>query len=957
MKIYLKNLVLLLCLFTYTAMAQNLSPKVSHSSGGNYVSGGVELSWSFGESFIPTLSAGGNMLSQGIIQPEVEILTQNITGSPFCNNTAVSVPFYATGIFSAANVFTAQLSDATGSFLSPTNIGTLTGSTSGTINATIPLVIAPGSQYRIRVVSSIPAYTGVKNGSNLTINLCGNNTWIGITTDWFTPANWTFGSVPNSCASDVLIPTSPLGGQFPHINGTSPQVGNITVQDNASIDIDATKKVSVCGDFTGGSATAAQITGAGIIELNGSSLQQISGKTEFETLRLDNSSDASLQAGSLLDIFTAVELKSGDLNTTAGTLRFRSTSATQIAVLDNFSAGFSGTLTGNVVAQRYYDAAGAGTYNQHLMGSPINTAALSQFGTSGTPGYVVPLGSCDETQVSSSSPYGSVFSYDETHGTTCATAGWKVEISGNAQNGKGYSIYKTGAGTLSLTGAPNVSSSYAVTGMGNANWSNTSLQGRPMLSGWHLVANPYLSNLDISSTPTGFDGTKMVWHTAGVFAGSYQAATVVQPFQAFMVHKTNPGGSISYPISGTQRTRGAASTFQKQANDHQLTLIAQNNTTQLQDVTTVAFNSSASADFDGDYDAIKAGGSLTRHTLYSYNTNPMNWLCQNTLKSIEETSTVNVGFEPGINGNYTFHFDGVSSFDPTSYITLEDKLLNVFHNVRSGDYTFTANANDNWNRFVLHFTPAAEIHTTQATCEAGGMINIEQPGPANWNYTITNVDQVTVGSGSLNNSNSVNVSAANGVYTITLVDNNGYTVVKNVLVNGATAISATITASATTAEVGEDVTFTATTANAATYLWEFGDGSNSASLATTHNYNTDGVYAVKLTVSSLSGCISNTQQMITVTAKTATGIGSLVEDKLHMWSNGNRVYVDFSALKNTNATIDIYDILGRKITGERFTKSSIYTKELNSLATGYVLVSVLTDDKTYTSKLLISNNK
>ena len=46
---------------------------------------------------------------------------------------------------------------------------------------------------------------------------------------------------------------------------------------------------------------------------------------------------------------------------------------------------------------------------------------------------------------------------------------------------------------------------------------------------------------------------------------------------------------------------------------------------------------------------------------------------------------------------------------------MEDKQLNTMHDVRSGDYTFTATAQDDWNRFVLHFTPKAEIASEDIT--------------------------------------------------------------------------------------------------------------------------------------------------------------------------------------------------------------------------------------------------
>jgi hypothetical protein len=91
----------------------------------------------------------------------------------YCGNTTVNVSYTAYALtFNAGNTFTAQLSDATGSFATPTNIGSLISTaSSGTIVCTIPLAQAAGTGYRIRVVSSNTAFTGIPNTNGaLTIN-------------------------------------------------------------------------------------------------------------------------------------------------------------------------------------------------------------------------------------------------------------------------------------------------------------------------------------------------------------------------------------------------------------------------------------------------------------------------------------------------------------------------------------------------------------------------------------------------------------------------------------------------------------------------------------------------------------------------------------------------------------------------------------------------------------------
>ncbi|WP_152378473.1 hypothetical protein [Flavobacterium haoranii] len=79
------------------------------------------------------------------------------------------MPFTSTGTFTG-NTYTAQLSNAAGSFTSPVSIGTLiSDANSGTISATIPAGTAAGTGYRIRVVSNNPTVFGTNNTVDLTV--------------------------------------------------------------------------------------------------------------------------------------------------------------------------------------------------------------------------------------------------------------------------------------------------------------------------------------------------------------------------------------------------------------------------------------------------------------------------------------------------------------------------------------------------------------------------------------------------------------------------------------------------------------------------------------------------------------------------------------------------------------------------------------------------------------------
>ncbi len=108
--------------------------------------------------------------------PEPSILTNTISPLSFCSGGPVSVPYNAGGTYQCGNKFVAQLSDASGSFASPVNIGELSSTVSGIIDANLPTNAVTGIGYRIRVISLAPdvsASTNTKNnGSNITIVDC-----------------------------------------------------------------------------------------------------------------------------------------------------------------------------------------------------------------------------------------------------------------------------------------------------------------------------------------------------------------------------------------------------------------------------------------------------------------------------------------------------------------------------------------------------------------------------------------------------------------------------------------------------------------------------------------------------------------------------------------------------------------------------------------------------------------
>lgn len=87
-----------------------------------------------------------------------------------CPGDMVALPFKVNDtVFSAANVFTLQVSNQSGLFDSPVMLGSKNTNLSDTFVVQIPLTLPQGSGYRFRISASEPAFHSFDNGNDFTI--------------------------------------------------------------------------------------------------------------------------------------------------------------------------------------------------------------------------------------------------------------------------------------------------------------------------------------------------------------------------------------------------------------------------------------------------------------------------------------------------------------------------------------------------------------------------------------------------------------------------------------------------------------------------------------------------------------------------------------------------------------------------------------------------------------------
>ncbi|MEI6820733.1 MAG: T9SS type A sorting domain-containing protein [Bacteroidota bacterium] len=225
--------------------------------------------------------------------------------------------------------------------------------------------------------------------------------------------------------------------------------------------------------------------------------------------------------------------------------------------------------------------------------------------------------------------------------------------------------------------------------------------------GMNLVANPFpcAISLDNSATwQTNMNPTIQTWDPiAKVY--KYKSGTgistipgnLIPSYQGFFVFANAASPKMIIPTSA--KTNAPAS-FMKASIPDVLHLTVNGNN--YKDETFINFNTNATAGFDDQLDVEKLLGAEEVPQFYSVLSN-MN-LAVNVLHDINSNPLVQMGFNITSAGIYTITASELSSFAAGTSIKLEDTKLNTFTDlIAQPEYSFNADANDNANRFKVHF--------------------------------------------------------------------------------------------------------------------------------------------------------------------------------------------------------------------------------------------------------------
>ncbi|MEM9548083.1 MAG: PKD domain-containing protein [Bacteroidota bacterium] len=188
-----------------------------------------------------------------------------------------------------------------------------------------------------------------------------------------------------------------------------------------------------------------------------------------------------------------------------------------------------------------------------------------------------------------------------------------------------------------------------------------------------------------------------------------------------------------------------------------------------------------------------------------------------------------------------------------------------------------------------------------------------------------------------------------GVFSISLTVSNQYGESSKNFIDVVNVIglpSATFTG----AQADNTVDFMAEGTNVTEYFWEFGDGTTSTEQNPFHEFTTNGMFEVKLTVSNECGEYEVTETF-TINSNSVTE-AELADVKIYPNPAQSDLTIELINSESDQIKIDILDIGGRLIKSAQF-NSSIYTMDVSEMSAGTYLIRLRSEEASYFKKVAV----
>ena len=562
-----------------------------------------------------------------------------------------------------------------------------------------------------------------------------SSTWIGvISTDWFTPGNWT-GGVPTATLDGIIAPGMPFN---PLINAGAAitraltiNTGGILTQTGGSLDVRANLTNNGNAQFTGGTVTLGTTTLASVLGSSSSRFWNVT--VGSSGAQLGTSAGASVRR---------VLTLTGSLATQGNVFTLESNTSTGDALVVNSG----GVVVGNATVQRAIDPSRNTGLGYRHYSSPVSNSTVSDLATSGFQPVINPAYNTSPTP-NFVVPFPTVFGYDQalvnrTNTSANFDKGFysPLTTSDLLLPGRGYDVNIRATEVVDFVGTLNngdINVPMARNATSTLNASD---------AGWQLLGNPYPAPLDYSRVAAadraGLEDAIYVFSSTSQYGGQYRAYVngvgggnpVIPVAQAFFARMATPGTTSTFTFRNSQRlTSPNATTFQRPAVDQRpLVQLELGMTNGAADTFYTYAEAKATPAFDATYDAPKL---LNPTGLNLASLVGSERLAIDGRSAFTATTTIPLALSVPAAGTYSLRAAALNNLatDLSAYLHDNETGQTVLLAVDTR-YTFSVTASQAAativGRFTLQFSPLA------ATASLSAAEVAVYPNPAHERFTV-----------------------------------------------------------------------------------------------------------------------------------------------------------------------------------------------------------------------------
>lgn len=900
-------------------------------------------------------SANSNTIALTIkAQPTVSAVADQTVcaGKPFSSIAFTSTPTGATFFWSNTN----------------TNIG-LGASGVGNISSYITPFVTTDELGAISVLGSLSGCIGSQTTFNLIVRgPQASSVWTGaVSTSWFDPDNWS-NCICGKITNATITPTS----NQPLISGSlTAETRDLTLSTSSTLSIQSTQTLSIYGNWDNNGTFIAQ---QGLVNLNSTAITQTLGGTSpttFYDLSLNNANGTVLTTAQ--NITGSLLLNSGTFNTNNMlTLSATSSGAGRIAAINP-----AADLINNVTVEQEAPGPNAGWA---LLGMPMSSSKqMSDWNDD----FVITCLTCPDGCFN----FTSVYSYDETAAGSYSASAKYIPINNITDNinpGTGYWVYLGNTTNNSInfdvTGTVAKSSCLTCTGPVTIPLSFTSNSG-PTDDGWNLIANPlpspiswtalrnnnvnvdnaiYAYNTDLSSGSGAF--TSYVNGVSSDLSGGI--GDNIPMCQAVYVHATAATTLTASESIKTKSNQAFLKTNSVSSTKPMVHLLM-NSSTGYSDITAFYFEAGATTAFQKDYDAYKLINDPSFPYLGSISSSQ--FISINGLPPLTSNISVPVKAITAVTSPFTF------SLIPTNFptgicVNLFDNYTGITTNLLSGTYSCTLFDTTTSARFSINFTSlplAGSATATQPNCTSpsSGLITGKGNNAGPWDFEWKDATNTIV-------KNSINrpvadslVYLSGGIYTLRIntsgqCDNFSQTFTITNIIQPVAGFST----SADTVYLSSSgyISTTNLSTGGSAFNWDFGDMTGSVTgFSPVHTYSIGGIFPIRLTVQSISGCLDSISKNIVV-MNNLSGITTIsnnnhVIELLSTGESGFLIHMIFPVTENVY--VRLYDLTGKLISEDKLysIETTNYPLNLNKLNESMFLIEIRTESGISKTFKLLNN--